>query len=385
MENNFLLVIGAHQDTDRKISTVINLLKYLKEENIDTCFSTHSYKGLEEISKYSKYCFYDEDNTFLSEDDLINSLEHINQNLISTRWTEWFTPMEGLSLITKFARCPHQKSALKIIKNGVSCADQNGYGWIVYMEYDILPPAKSLKEIIKDKIIELNELEMDSFLLWNQRNPSHDFLSGGFFITRVKKIKDNTKFMSPWYKSSKDWYSHFGNRFFEEIMEEFMIGPDKSKTQIEGEIDFWKTHWGENYIKDINVFDISDSEKNYELEKILSQDKMKISFYVKEIEGLYDLDIWAFNVSGDLYHISELKIEETNELGSVSYTLVEEFDVHTYGWRLIRSYKGIKPDYRLNFSLSYKAENTGNKFTYDSFKKISGDNLKKLSLIKIKK
>ena len=61
MENNFLLIIGAHQDTDSKISTVTNLLEYLKEENIDTCFSTHSYKGLEKISKYSKYCFYDED------------------------------------------------------------------------------------------------------------------------------------------------------------------------------------------------------------------------------------------------------------------------------------------------------------------------------------
>ena len=385
MENNFLLIIGAHQDTDSKISTVTNLLEYLKEENIDTCFSTHSYKGLEKISKYSKYCFYDEDNTFLSEDDLINSLEHINQNLISTRWTEWFTPMEELSLITKFARCPHQKSALKIIKNGVSCADENGYKWVVYMEYDILPPTDSLKRIIEEKITELDESGMDSFLLWNQRNPSHDFLSGGFFITRTEKLKGNTKFMSNWYKSSRDWYSCFGNKFFEEIVEDFIVGGDKSKVQILGEIDFWKTHWGEDYIKGINVFDISDSEKNYELEKILSQDKMEISFYVKEIEGLYDLDIWAFNVSGDPYRISELKIGETDDLGSVSYTLVGEFDIHTYGWRSIKSYKGIKPDRRLVFSLSYKAENISNKFTYDSFKKIYGDNLKKLSLIKIKK
>ena len=112
---------------------------------------------------------------------------------------------------------------------------------------------------------------------------------------------------------------------------------------------------------------------------------MEISFYVKEIEGLYDLDIWAFNVSGDPYRISELKIGETDDLGSVSYTLVGEFDIHTYGWRSIKSYKGIKPDRRLVFSLSYKAENISNKFTYDSFKKIYGDNLKKLSLIKIKK
>ena len=134
--NKYLLILGAFVDTDDKKEYVLKLLQELRAQNIDVCLSAHTSMGISEFAKYCKYLIFDEDNQPLHRFDYKDNIQYLDETNI---WSK-----SCIFLNSKYARLdsyipgsPHSMAALKVLKNGIDVALNNGYKWFTYMEYDI--------------------------------------------------------------------------------------------------------------------------------------------------------------------------------------------------------------------------------------------------------
>lgn len=371
--NNFLLIMGAHQDNPAKLSHILNLLGYLKSEGVDVCFSTHSAYGLSEISELSKYVCYDENNLFITPNDVINSLDLIDLEKFDDRWVEWYQiDNNGPVYLKSFiSGAPHQRSALKIVKNGVDVAAANGYKWVGYLEYDFSIPKISFSSIVDSIIDRIQSSKKRSYLLWN--GGAVNFMYGGFFISDVGLLANNRDFNSDWFSSKQNWISSFGNKFFETTIEGFLKGKGGEEALIEDKDEFFIHNWG-TLDKGLNMFTFSDSNYNREIEELGLLNHFILSFYASKTSNGYNLGVWAYNrhTSWD-FEIPHLSIKDSSGISNL-----ENVVLGPGSWYNIKNIDLSRINEDTYFELKYSFRNSQGSGTYTAHQKVNAGDLEKL-------
>lgn len=221
MKNDYLVVFCSHVDSEQKKETVINSLKELKNEGVDVCFSTHSPQYLDEISEYVKYTIYDNNNQFILKNDYL-----LNSDLIDSDYFKYgvssYKRYESFGVVTELnPGSPHSKSALSLLKNGISVSYLNNYKWTIYLEYDIKKPIIGYKNYFDDKIKSLTNNNKKCFYYNNSNN--FQFLWGGLFIFDTNRVFNNNLLMNvDWYSNSRNWINTFKLGFFESVVEDIL-------------------------------------------------------------------------------------------------------------------------------------------------------------------
>jgi hypothetical protein len=221
MKDNYLVVFCSHVDSQSKKETVINTLEEFKKEGLDVCFSTHSPEYLDEISSYVKYVVYDNNNQFILKNDYL-----LNSDLIDSDYFKY-----GVSAYKRYETfgtvielnpgSPHSKSALSLLKNGVSISRLNNYKWTIYLEYDIKKPVLGYKNFFDSQIKLLENSDKKCFHYNNSNN--FQFLWGGFFLFDTERVFNNDLLMNTdWYSSSRSWIKTFKLGFFESVVESIL-------------------------------------------------------------------------------------------------------------------------------------------------------------------
>jgi len=375
---NFLLIIGSPLDNRKNLHDVLDLLDYLKKEDIDVCFSTHYSYGLDKVSERCKYVCYDKNNLLLDQNDLINSIHVIDEDKINTTWVEWFKPNDDVVLETFIPWDPYQRSALSVIKNGVSVAGSNGYKWICYLECDVTIPNGSLKEFISEKISDMRAFDKKSFIL--RGGNGFNSISGRFMIFETSLLINNPLFKSDWYSSSTKWFLTYGNMSLGGILENFLSPGNSEYALIYDYKRFWEEIWGRPD-EGINKFELIDYAINTEEERVMLMGSLKISFYVNERpEGLYDLEIWAFNTHEDWTYIVD---DFTVNFKGISSELNPSF-ISPGSWYNIANSFSIDSSVDDVFSFSYSFRNNQGSGEYNAEQSIRSGDLRKLSMIKRK-
>jgi hypothetical protein len=311
MENNYLLIVCAHVDSELKKDFLIKNLTELKNENVDVCLSTHSTMYLDELSNHVNYIVYDNNNDLITKQDYIDNSDLLDSSELSCydvfNIKQSFTHSFG-SVIDNTPDSPHSRSALSLFKNGVVIAKSNSYKWVVYLEYDIQNPILGFKNFIQTKINLLTTLNKKCFYY------SHDFkkfLWGGFFICDTETISKNIKFFQTNWSSKRDWIRNWKLGFFESILE-FIFKETYTLEQIEEKIiteDCYHV-WNIDSYHKLNNFTFYQS---INIDKIKPKLNLTVGIY-PYFNNDYKLIFYVFNENNFNIKISNINIKNNHNM-----------------------------------------------------------------------
>ncbi len=289
MDNKKILAIcTGHQNNDAKVEHLKNLLSRIKKDGVDVCYCTHTPYRIDEISDLVKFVYYDSDNKFPTEQELVDSLSDIDENKITGTY-HFFRTLGGRQY-KKFFWESHNRSALSNFKNGVSIACQLGYEWITFFDYDIMIPPKNLSEYLEDSI-ELLESQGLNGLFYMCDGPRTGYIWPMLYVCRPQIFSEHPDFSNPWQRSSKDYYINFGNICFEEIITR--IANSRGGVihyrldELAGNLNY-DASCISNYFTVFNVVDQVNEEKKDNLKFL---DFISFDAYLFNNEGLFNMDI----------------------------------------------------------------------------------------------
>lgn len=274
MNNNYLVILAAHVDSENKKIETIKTLKHLKELNIDVCLSTHSGLYLDEMSQYVKFVIYDNNNEFLKLQDYIDNSKyidgvtkyggfHLHSKTIHSFGHVWINIPGAL----------HSKCALSLLRNGIILSEINNYKWTIYLEYDIKIPKLGFKHFFESHIDSL-VFSGKKCLYYETKSGDVNFLWGGPFIFETQPFFRNEKFMkNDWYSNNENWIKEWYAGFFESIIE-YTINNVFDENEIILKIiqDNYKEFWDVDDLSKIGKFKYAESlysENRYLREKLV--------------------------------------------------------------------------------------------------------------------
>jgi hypothetical protein len=251
---SYLVVLCSHIDTLDKKNTVLETLRYFKENNIDVCFSTHSTDFLDEISEQVKFLIYDYNNEFLFYQDYIDNAKYIDDKYKYGHPNGTSHHNFGYTSIS-FPGSPHSKSALSLLRNGVLISHHNKYKWTIYLEYDIIQPKVGFKNYFETIIKDLEKNNKKCFY-YNNIFDNFSFLWGGLFFFETESVFNYKKLTEgKWILTKKDWIKEWHLGFFESIVD-FCFNEIFNKNEIfSGTIqDQSNRVWGVSKVSDISLY-----------------------------------------------------------------------------------------------------------------------------------
>lgn len=326
MKNNYLVVFCSHVDSEQKKETVINTLKELKNDNLDVCFSTHSYQYMDEISKYVKYVVYDNNNQFILKSDYLSNSDLIGPDYFKYGVSSYKRYESFGTVLELNPGSPHSKSALSLLKNGVAISHLNNYKWTIYLEYDIKKPVLGYKNFFDNHIKSLENDNKKCFYYNNSGN--FQFLWGGFFLFDTERVFNNRLLVNTdWYSSTRNWIETFKLGFFESIVENILknsffqeeisnllIADSSMKIWgIEKYIDLQRHHYEETFYSG-----------EYDLKRFFN-----VNMYPAVQEDGFFLVLFAHNLNGNTkINIKELKIKSLEQ----DLILRDILEIPVNGW-----------------------------------------------------
>ena len=298
MENNILFLCTAFQNTKQKVDHCITNLKKLKGYGADICFCTHSRMGLDQISEYCDYIFYDKDNSFPVMEDLFSVLGNIDDRKLSSSLYGWYGTFAGKVICTWMEN--HSKCALSNFKNGLNVAKDRGYKWIVYFEYDTIISNNNLVDFFKNRV---EYLEKNNLSGHYYKCPDHrgDIPWPLFFTCKTDDVYNHPDMVADWQKSNRDYFLNFGTTWLEDSVLRIFndVGNYISSPGLAVNEDF-----GYNIQNSLDVMisnDLVDQPSNYTYTKNpfnlcrcdlipqkLSDDRYNLRLFIYVIEGISD-------------------------------------------------------------------------------------------------
>lgn len=332
-EDKVLIIIGAHQDSPKKLSHCIDVISFLKREGFDVCFSTHSSYGIDRISEICDYTVFDYNNDFMDEYDLLNNVENLSDETTSHRFLSWFSHNPDMILRSFFASAPHQKAAFGILKNGTQLSKSKGYKWTIYWEYDWPVPLVSFRSIVEQKISQLKEQKKKAFVLMrgNEKRPmtgAVHLISAGVILYETSMLADNPIFNSPCERHQDLWVSSFSNMLFEEAIEYLLLQSGEDAILYEDWLEFFDLCWGGT--EKVNLFNvIRDRKDTKKGSRAVVSEYLKNSFFPYMEGGEYGVYVYCYNMSDNVsFEISDMRIRT-----AADEIEVEDFSVDPGSWR----------------------------------------------------
>ena len=205
-----LVVILSHADTPDKIELLIECVSSIKKQEYDILISSHI-EISKEVNDMVDYVVYDKENPLIMYDEYTNTPSIVYVWMSLTGYEQ--------SYPIKFN---HAYAVLKLIQNGSSIADMNGYRNVHFLNYDYVLNDKNI--LIKHNEI-LNNYDIVSYDWTNYGANHNNNISSGFFsvnnnnfISLIKNIK------------SKEDYCNYGSPVFEEFLYNYVNNNSTLKT-----------------------------------------------------------------------------------------------------------------------------------------------------------
>lgn len=311
MENNYLVILCAHIDSEIKRDTIIDTLIHLKKENVDVCLSLHTTDYLDEISKYCKFVIYDNNNEFLLFQDYINNAHHIDEPH-KYGYPNGNSRHDFFSTQISMPGSPHSKSALSLLRNGTIISESNGYKWTIYLEYDISIPKLGFKSFIETHIKDMETSNKKCFY-YNNIFDEFNFLWGGFFIFNTSKVFQYDKFIkNKWYKNKDNWITEWYLGFFESIVEYiFKHVFSGDETIIKVIQDDAQNFWNVNKVSEISKFRY---EETFYKNDIYLRKVLQIHLYPEFKNNNTYLHLYCYNRGDETVIFEKILIYGNNHL-----------------------------------------------------------------------
>lgn len=275
--DDILFICSSHHDTDEKFSCLIKNLKTLKNNNLDICLATHCKRNLNSICDYVDYLVYDENNDFVSRQDILDNLEFGEAH--TTRcgvYSHYFGGLQFSNLL-----CSSQTFvALLNLKNAVTLAINKGYKWVVLLEYDMNLTDIDFKSFFKKRKEVVENEGMRGYAYYDSR----DWLSPYFAFLDVDLFKDDAKFMSSWSKNKTSFIQTYGNQIYENILLDLL---PKEKVIIKN-----LSCISQDFFYDKEVFDagdLSNFDFNGDVLNTISSNYSFFCYAQEKDNGSYDL------------------------------------------------------------------------------------------------
>jgi hypothetical protein len=366
-DKKYLVILCSHVDSEKKKNKVIETLKHLKNEGIDVCFSSHSTDYLEEISFYSKFTIFDSNNEFITKNSYLQNGDLLDEDFAKYGLSFDVQSHSFGKVIDHKTGSPHSKSALSLLKNGISVSESNLYEWTIYLEYDIPIPLNGFRIFFEERLRLLLNNNKNCFYYLND-TPNFKFLWGGFFMFRTKQISENIKLMkTDWFSNSRNWVSIWKLGFFESIVE-FVLNESFGGSIINKKItDDSKLEWGTDSYLDLSKFKFE--ETFFKEENSLDQ-RFKGGVYPSVIDDQYKIHLYVYNRTGD----GEILIKKLTIKGDDKTIFeINDFSLPPFCWNLweidFNDYNNISLDYVLTDS-NYSKQNS-EFFNTQNLKKIT--------------
>lgn len=213
---NYLATIYSYLKSVDDWKSTSDLLNHLRYNNIDVAFLTHSDVFLTEASKFCKYVYYNKNNTLVKFKDLLLNVNYLNPDNMFSYGHSWISQPVGWGNFSKnFLETPHTPACLKLLKMGINVAKENNYKWIVIIQSDSIIPKCGYKNLIEEKIKELEEKNKDGFYVYNHIS----LVAFPFTIINVNSIYNVPElFESKWDIDESSFIKNFGFGFYENIL-----------------------------------------------------------------------------------------------------------------------------------------------------------------------
>ena len=366
-DKRYLVILCSHVDSEKKKNKVVETLKHLKDEGIDVCFSSHSSDYLEEISSHSKFTIFDSNNEFITKNSYLQ-----NGDLLDDDFAKYGLSFDVQShsfgkVIDHKTGSPHSKSALSLLKNGVSVSESNFYEWTIYLEYDIPIPLNGFRSFFEERLDLLEKNDKNCFYYLND-TPNFKFLWGGFFMYKTKQVSENIKLMkTDWFSNSRNWVSSWKLGFFESIVE-YVLNETFGGSIINRKItEDSKLEWGIDSYLDLSKFKFE--ETFFKKENSLDQ-RLRIGVYPSFVDGKYKLFLYVYNRTDD----GEILITRLTIKGDDKNIFeINDFSLPSFCWNLWEVDFKDSNDVSLNYTISdlnYSKQNS-EFFKTENLKKIT--------------
>lgn len=381
MGDRVLYIVSGHQDRKEVLDFVIENLKKIQQPDVDICYVTHASLGIDEISKYCKYVVFDRDNEYPTEKQFIENLNYIQkEELLGNLFVNRFTGFRKNT--TRFFE-HHSRGATSNLRSGVDIAIARGYDWIVYFEADTVLPDKPIKDHF-DGVIDFLNRESKKGYYYECLNGRTGVAWPHLFIFKTEVFSSNEKFMSDWTDSSQSFLRCYGNKYFEQILENTVSDSDVIKVpSTRYNEDFGCNHTSAE--AEISLYNAIDSEYHNSHPRRRFNDFVNVGIYANLIETeIYNLEIWidVKRPSGG-YTISDLSITLVDGKKEDLLFFMEYRDLNQEIWyfnTFISNYK-YNPFDRRYVQLSYKIK-SNDAFLFEDGYKVYLSSLEKFHFVK---
>ena len=362
---DLIFVVCGHQNTEEKKDILVDQLKNLKSEGFKVCYSTHCGDYLDEISKHCDYISYDNNNDFVYDGDIMSGLNYIREsdikNFIHNRqgYHRYYN-YDNYRVCDYMHDTYHSKPALSLFRSGSQTAIQNGYTWIMYLEYDIMYPKNGYRDIIEDILIKTEDINYKSYFLNrnNKESKLDPFIWTGFFLTHISNLSGEF-LIGDWVNDKREFVKKFGISHFERIISNNVLRLDKCYIDhLPEEIN---TYWDVNDILDLNnVISINGGLES----------NINCSFYVLKENDKYYLKVFSYLVP-DIINKCQIHDFKVTMNGEVIYNTSFEINGSNYWIFDIGEVTN-----NTTYELEYKYDDNYRK------SKLSSDQIEKVYLLK---
>jgi len=302
--NEILVVVAGHINNEQKKEHVLDLLSHLKAEGLKTCYVTHTPMFIEKISENTDFVFYDKNNLLIEYKDFVENCDVFDTTALEYGHN-YFWADTGFGSTTTNYVTPHSGAVMVLLKNAIDIANSNHFKWIVFLEYDIVPPNCGFSEFIKEKIFLLNENNKKCLLY---PRPEVGILYPGILIFQPNEINRHEIFLrTDWYSSPRKWLTTWKLGTSEEITDKILNYVFTGSTLEHNIQEDAKKYWNsDNYYTEIH---------RYASRHILFSNRVELIPY--KHEDKFYLTLYIINDNDFPVTITNLKIVNTSRNSTI--------------------------------------------------------------------